>query len=126
MRALSQVHENESTTEEPNDRGYLWGTLPRRAYKDYVSSPGHDTVLSSAIPMMRATLLTGHDSQGCKPWADNGQKGLFNRLMAYQWDDLAKRVGQRKGYRDPGVDRVPTQEEAKKVRFVMVRTWILC
>lgn len=71
--------------------------------------------MRSAIPILRATLVTGYEADGCGPWADGNEKGAFSDLMSRVWMDVAERAGRKAGRREAEVAEEPTMYEAKKV-----------
>lgn len=89
--------------------------MKRREWLGYVSTPGHDCVMKSAIPFLRATIVTGYMSNGCGPWAEGSEKSRLNDLIRHVWAHIGCRVGVTMGRLDSDVDEVPAVEEAKKV-----------
>lgn len=104
----------------PENGGYLWGSLKRYEYGKFKSLPGHDKIVRTAIPTIRATLVTGHKACGCGPWADTAEKSHFNTLLGTVWKDLAKRLREKEDEPDVDVQDRPCEEEAKKVELYFV------
>ena len=92
-----------------------WGRMKRREWQRCESSPAHEAVIRSAIPFLRATLVTGYRAGRCSPWADANEKGALSNLMKTIWVNLGCRTGREAGSKDEDVDVEPTEAEAKRV-----------
>ena len=102
-----------SEIETPPIRTFLWSGCPRRAPVN--SSPGHEIILTAAKHYLKAVLVTGHQSDGCSPWADGQNKARLSKLIERIWRSLSKRLGKRSGQRDADVQTRPEPAEARKV-----------
>lgn len=99
----------------PGEKRLRWGTLKRRTRSDEISSSAHEDVVTSVTPLLRATLVTGHRSSGCSPWADWSENSKLSDLMRILWRQVSQRL--EREYDDEIAIR-PTEHEAKRVKLL--------
>lgn len=92
-----------------------WGPLPRQASLGYSTSPEHKAIMESVTHLLRATLVTGHRSRGCSPWAHAYEKHSISKLMGDLWVEVGCRGGQVRGRAGIDTADAPVAEAAEKV-----------
>ena len=116
-RGSSESTQTSGDSQRPNSSNLrlAWGRMRRREWHNCPSTPAHKAIMRAAIPVLRATLVTGYRSNHCSPWADANEKGALSDLIKTIWVDLGRRAGRKAGCRDTDVAAEPTQAEAKRV-----------
>ena len=122
-REVSQIRRepSESTSTSSDNQGpssrlrLAWGRMKRREWHNCPSTPAHEAIMRAAIPVLRATLVTGYNSNHCSLWADANEKGALSDLMKSIWVDLGRRAGRKADCRDKNVAARLMEAEAKRV-----------
>ena len=95
------------------ESNYLWSSVCQ--HKRWISTSGHEAVMTSTVPFLQAMLITESFSEDCESWAESQQKMQLNSLMSKIWWRLADDLEKMKRQHDSDVKRNSVPQEAWRI-----------
>ena len=99
---------------------YLWDKASQRTPAHFTSE--HEPVVAITQSYLKVWIISGHAGPESMPWPDSNKQWLSDK-MGVAWTKMARNLGDRPGFKWPGVDDKLTEAEACKVIYVLIVAW---